>query len=152
MHAPPKKSYPIAEPDKLKEYDAFLFGIPTRYGNSPAQWRTFWDKTGGLWGSGSLYGKYAGIFVSTSGLGGGQESTVVSMLSTLTHHGILYVPFGYAKAFSQLSDLSEAHGGSPWAAGTLASPDGSRQPSEKELELARLQGESFGALVSKVNF
>lgn len=63
MHAPPKPDYPIITPDKLAEYDAFLLGIPTRYGNQSAQWRSFWDSTGQLWQSGALYGKYAGIFV-----------------------------------------------------------------------------------------
>jgi NAD(P)H dehydrogenase (quinone) len=120
MHAPPKKDYPIAQPDTLKQYDAFLFGVPTRYGNQPAQWRSFWDQTGGLWASGALWGKYAGVFVSTSGPGGGQESTVIASISTFAHHGLLYVPFGYAKAFPQISNLTEAHGGSPWGAGTFA--------------------------------
>lgn len=152
MGAPPKKAYPVATPETLLQYDAFLIGIPTRYGNSPAQWRTFWDRSGGIWASGGYHGKYAGVFVSTAGLGGGQESTALSFISTLTHHGILYVPFGYAKAFGQLTDLSEAHGGSPWGAGTFASSDGSRQPSERELEIARIQGESFGATLNKVNF
>lgn len=120
MYAPPKKDYPIATPETLLAYDAFLFGIPTRYGNQPAQWRTFWDQTGGLWQSGGLWGKYAGVFVSTGGSGGGQESTVIASLSTFTHHGLIYVPLGYAKTFPQLSDLSEARGGSPWGAGTFA--------------------------------
>ena len=131
MHAPPKPNYPIIDAEKLSTYDAFLFGIPTRYGNFPAQWKvrslryfvypqtmsenfdaqTFWDTTGGLWASGGLYGKYAGVFVSTASHGGGQESTVIASMSTLAHHGVIYVPFGYAKAFAQLTNLTEVHGG-----------------------------------------
>ena len=120
MYAPPKGDYPIAEPADLLKYDAFLFGIPTRYGNFPAQWKTFWDKSGGIWASGGYAGKYAGVFISTAGQGGGQESTAIASLSTFTHHGIIYVPFGYSHAFAQITDLSEAHGGSPWGAGTFA--------------------------------
>ncbi|KAL6410046.1 Y20 protein [Ilyonectria robusta] len=151
-HAPPKSGYPIAEPQKLLEYDAFLFGIPTRFGNFPVQWKAFWDKTGGIWSTAGLWGKYAGIFVSTGTSGGGQESTVLAALSTLVHHGIIYVPLGYKTAFESLTDLSEARGGSPWGAGTFSGADGSRQPSAMELELATTQGRSFYEAVSKVQF
>ncbi|KAF2682703.1 benzoquinone reductase [Lentithecium fluviatile CBS 122367] len=154
MYAPPKPTdvETITDPTVLEEYDGFLFGIPTRYGNFPAQWKTFLDKTGKQWASGGFYGKYAGLFVSTAGLGGGQESTAIAAMSTLAHHGIIYVPFGYAKAFAQLTDLTEVHGGSPWGAGTFASSDGSRQPSAKELEIATIQGKSFAETLAKVNF
>nr|AVA17405.1 putative Per a allergen [Periplaneta americana] len=70
MHAAPKSSYPVATKEILEEYDAFLFGIPTRFGNFPAQWKTYWDQTGGLWAGGALHGKPVGMFVST-GTGGG---------------------------------------------------------------------------------
>ena len=122
MHAPGQDTskHPHITPNKLAEYDAFLLGIPTRYGNFPAQWKAFWDQTGGLWQSGGLAGKYAGLFVSTASLGGGQESTCLASMSTLAHHGILYVPFGYSHAFGEMVDLSEVHGGSPWGAGTFA--------------------------------
>ncbi|KAM3429330.1 hypothetical protein MY4824_008297 [Beauveria thailandica] len=145
MHAPPKPTNVavLEDPKQLLEYDGFLFGIPTRYGNFPAQWKTFWDKTGGIWASGGYWGKKAGLFISTGTLGGGQESTAIAALSTLTHHGIHYVPLGYGKAFSLLADLSEVHGGSPWGAGTFSAGDGSRQPTAKELEIATLQGEAF---------
>ena len=113
MHAPPKDtSIPeITDPSILAQYDAFLMGIPTRYGNFPAQWKNFWDASGQLWASGGLFGKFASVFVSTSSLGGGQESTVIATLSTLAHHGIIFVPLGYAKTFPQLTNLSEVHGG-----------------------------------------
>ncbi|KAL2218658.1 flavoprotein-like protein [Thermoascus aurantiacus ATCC 26904] len=152
MHAPPKSSYPIAEPEKLLEYDAFLFGIPTRYGNFPAQWKAWWDKTGSIWAKGGFWGKYAGLFVSTGTLGGGQESTAIAAMSTLAHHGLIYVPLGYKTAFPLLTNLSEIHGGSAWGAGTFAAGDGSRQPSALELEIAEAQGKAFYEHVSRVNF
>jgi len=152
MHAPPKPDIPIIDAVTLATYDAFLFGIPTRYGNFPAQWKTFWDTTGSQWATGGYWGKYAGIFVSTGTPGGGQESTVISALSTLTHHGLIYVPLGYKTSFPLLANLSEVRGGSPWGAGTFAGADGSRQPTALELELATIQGESFGNAILKVSF
>lgn len=152
MHAPSKGDYPIATPEVLTQYNAFLFGIPTRYGNMPAQWKTLWDATGQLWATGKLAGKYAGVFVSTAGHGGGQESTVIATMSTLAHHGIIYVPFGYSHAFPLLSNLEEVHGGSPWGAGTFAGPTGARQPSPLELEIAEIQGKAFHDIVNRVNF
>lgn len=120
MNAPPKPDYPVIAPTDLGSYDAFLFGVPTRYGSMPAQWKAFWDSTGSLWFQGALHGKYAGVFVSSGGLGGGQEQTVVSLLSTFTHHGILFVPLGYKPALKQLGNIEEVHGGSPWGAGVVA--------------------------------
>jgi NAD(P)H dehydrogenase (quinone) len=152
MHAPPKSDVPVIDAETLTKYDAFLFGIPTRYGNFPAQWKAFWDTTGGQWGSGGFWGKYAGLFVSSGTQGGGQESTAIAAMSTLTHHGIIYVPLGYAKTFPQLTTITEIRGGSPWGAGTFAGADGSRSPTELELELATIQGEQFGLAISKVNF
>ncbi|GMF88428.1 unnamed protein product [Aspergillus oryzae] len=120
MHAPAKKDHPVIAPEDLKNYDAVLFGIPTRYGNFPAQWKAFWDRTGGIWATGGYWGKYAGLFVSTGTLGGGQESTAIAAMSTLAHHGFIYVPLGYKTMFAQLSNLQEIHGGSAWGAGTFA--------------------------------
>ena len=153
MGAPPKDtSIPVITPDKLAEYDAFLIGIPTRYGNFPGQWKAFWDATGGLWAKGSLRGKYAGVFISTGTPGGGQESTAIAAMSTFAHHGIIYVPLGYAKAFPQLTNFDVVRGGSPWGAGTFAGADGSRQPQAIELEIAEIQGAAFGEALNKVSF
>lgn len=176
MHAPPKdESIPeISDPSVLEQYDAFLLGIPTRYGNFPAQWRAFWDNTGKQWQTGGFWGKYAGLFVSTGTQGGGQESTALAAMSTLAHHGIIYVPLGYKTVFPLLGDNSEVRGGSAWGAGTFSvsssvgSPlaykaktwktnpsqngDGSRQPSQKELEVATAQGKAFYEAVAKVSF
>jgi len=149
LHAPPKPDYPVITPEELGNHDAYLFGVPTRFGNFPGQWKAFWDSTGQLWHTGKLYGKPAGIFVSTAGPGGGQESTIIASLSTLAHHGLIYVPLGYASAFAQLTNLTEVHGGSPWGAGTYASTDGSRQPSALELEIAEIQGKTFYGVATK---
>ncbi|KAK4565347.1 flavodoxin-like fold protein [Recurvomyces mirabilis] len=154
MYAPAKDSHvpTLSDPKTLEQYDGILFGIPTRYGNFPAQFKAFWDKTGGQWQTGAYWGKYAGVFISTASQGGGQESTALACMSTFAHHGFIYVPLGYKTAFPLLADLSEARGGSPWGAGTYSAADGSRMPSAKELELAEAQGKAFYEAVSKVNF
>jgi len=153
MQAPGQdKSIPFITPDLLAEYDAFLFGIPTRYGNFPAQWKVFWDKTGQHWSKGAYWGKYAGMFVSTATMGGGQESTVIAAMSTLAHHGIIFVPLGYKTAGHHLMNTDEVRGGSPWGAGTFTTPAGTRMPSEAEIDVATIQGKSFYEAVSKVNF
>ena len=149
MHAPPKGDYPVASPETLKEHDAFLFGIPTRYGNMPAQFKAFWDATGQLWAAGALDGKVAGIFQCTASMGGGQETTALNTMSTLVHHGMIFIPLGYKHVFAQLSNLEEVHGGSAWGAGTLAGGDGSRQPSALELEVATIQGKTFATKAKK---
>ncbi|GME71568.1 unnamed protein product [Ambrosiozyma monospora] len=151
LHAPARPDIPIIEdPNVLKEYDGILFGIPTRFGNFPAQLKAFIDSTGGLWASGALYHKTAGFFVST-GTGGGVEMTAVNGLSTLAHHGMIYVPLGYTKAFAELTDLTQVKGASAWGSGTIAGPDGSRQPSELELKIAKIQGEEFANVTKKLS-
>ncbi|EJD08452.1 1,4-benzoquinone reductase [Fomitiporia mediterranea MF3/22] len=152
MHALEKPPYPVITPENMREYDAFLFGIPTRFGNFPAQWKAFWDASGGIFHEGALSGKYAGIFVGTGGPGGGQEITVSNSISTLVHHGIIFVPLGYKHASQQLANIEEVHGGSPWGAGTFSGSKGERWPSALELELAKIQGSMFYETVSKVNF
>ncbi|KAK9469236.1 benzoquinone reductase [Lipomyces arxii] len=149
LHAPPKPDFPIATVDTLKEYDGFLFGVPTRFGNFPSQWKSFWDGTGGLWATGALQGKYVGQFTSTGSLGAGQETTFLNAMSTYVHHGMIYVPLGFAPAFPQLTNISEVHGGSGWGAGTLAAGDGSRQPSALELDVATIQGKTFYETLAK---
>ncbi|KAN0086186.1 flavoprotein WrbA [Tylopilus felleus] len=152
MHAPPKPDYPIISVEELLNFDAFILGVPTRYGNFPGQWKAFWDATGKHWSTGALAGKFAGVFVSTGTQGGGQEATIINSLSTLAHHGIVYVPLGYSRTFAQFSNVSEAHGGSPWGAGAIAGGDGSRQPSALELEIANIHGSQFYDIVSKHKF
>ena len=108
---------PVATPQELAEYDAIIFGTPTRFGNMSGQMRTFLDQTGGLWASGALYGKIASVFSST-GTGGGQEQTITSTWTTLAHHGMIIVPIGYGA--QELFDISQVRGGTPYGATTIA--------------------------------
>ena len=117
----------VADPKELSNYDAIIFGTPTRFGNMAAQMRNFLDQTGSLWVKGALVGKIGSVFVST-GTGGGNETTVQSFHTTLFHHGMIVVGLPYS--CSELTDISQTKGGSPLGAGTIARGDGSRQPSE----------------------
>jgi len=142
------QSAPVATPQELAEYDAIIVGTPTRFGNMSGQMRTFFDQTGGLWASGALYGKLASVFSST-GTGGGQEHTISSTWTTLAHHGMVIVPIGYAA--KELFDISHLRGGTPYGATTIADGDGSRQPGDDELAIARYQGEYVAGLAVKLN-
>lgn len=142
------QSAPVATPQELAEYDAIIVGTPTRFGNMSGQMRTFFDQTGGLWASGALYGKLASVFSST-GTGGGQEHTISSTWTTLAHHGMVIVPIGYAA--KELFDISHVRGGTPYGATTIAGGDGSRQPGDDELAIARYQGEYVAGLAVKLN-
>ncbi|KAF1331213.1 Nad quinone oxidoreductase, partial [Globisporangium splendens] len=149
MHAPPKKDHPIATPGVLKEADGILFGLPTRFGSFPAQIKAFFDSTGSLWQAGALIGKPAGVFFTTGVQGGGQETTAYTALTFLSQHGMTYVPLGYRSPLMFSND--EIHGGSPWGAGAIAGADGSRQASKLELDVARVQGESFAQVAKKLS-
>ena len=139
---------PIADPNELAEYDAVIFGTPTRFGNMAAQMRNFLDQTGGLWMKGALIGKVGSVFVSTATQHGGQESTILSFHTTLLHQGMVVVGLPYA-AQGQMG-IDEVSGGSPYGASTIAGGDGSRQPSENELELARFQGRHVAEIAAKL--
>ncbi len=139
---------PVADPKELGDYDAIIFGSPTRFGNMTAQMRNFLDQTGGLWVKGGLIGKVGSVFTST-GTGGGNESTIITFLTTLIHHGMVYVGLPYS--CPELADISELKGGSPWGAATIAGADGSRQPSEKELAQARFQGNHVASVAAKLH-
>ncbi|ORM50639.1 NAD(P)H:quinone oxidoreductase, type IV [Pantoea conspicua] len=132
-----------ATPELLTQYDAIIVGTPTRFGNMSGQMRNFWDRTGGLWASGALHGKVGSVFTST-GTGGGQELTITSVWTTLAHHGMVIVPIGYGTP--EMFDISRTRGGTPYGASTLAGGDGSRQPTEEELNIARYQGEHVAGL------
>ena len=118
--------------------DGILFGIPTRYGMMSAQMKAFFDSTGQMWAKGELVGKAAGVFISVATLGGGMETTALTAVTQLAHHGIIFVPTGYSFG-PAMFDLSAVHGGSPYGAGTFAGGDGSRQPSDVELAYAHYQ-------------
>lgn len=137
----------IASPGELADYDAIIFGVPTRFGNMSGQMRNFLDQTGGLWANGALAGKVASVFAST-GTGGGQEMTITSTWTTLAHHGMVIVPLGYTAP--ELFDISQVSGGTPYGATTLAGGDGSRQPDDRELAIARHQGEHVTRIAAKL--
>jgi len=138
---------PVASPKELSDYDGIIFGTPTRFGNMAAQMRNFLDQTGSLWMSGALVGKVASVFTST-GTGGGNESTILTFIPTLLHHGMIYVGLPYS--CPELTDISELKGGSPYGAGTIAGADGSRTPSTKELAMARFQGKHVAEITQRL--
>lgn len=133
----------VATPQELVEYDAIIFGTPTRFGNMAAQMRNFLDQTGGMWVNGGLIGKIASVFVST-GTGGGNETTITSFWNTLIHHGMILVGVPYSE--KGLTDLSSMRGSSPYGAGTIAGSDGSRTPTAIERQIARFQGRHVAEL------
>lgn len=138
---------PVATVQELADYDAIIIGTPTRFGNMAGQMRTFLDQTGGLWAKGALAGKIASVFTST-GTGGGQEMTITSTWTTLAHHGMIIVPIGYTTP--ALFDISQVGGGTPYGASTIAGGDGSRQPDERELGIAKHQGEYVAKVAVKL--
>src|SRR5215472_16282973 len=129
---------PVAKPEELADYDAIIFGTPTRFGNMCAQMRNFLDQTGGLWMKDALVGKVGSVFASTATQHGGQETTITSFHTTLLHLGMIIVGTPYSE--KRLVNMKEITGGTPYGATTLADSDGSRQPSENELAIARFQG------------
>jgi len=139
---------PLAEPAGLAEADAILFGTPTRFGNMCAQMRNFLDQTGGLWMSGGLIGKVGSVFTSTASQHGGQETTITSFHTTLLHQGMIVVGVPYSEA--RLLDMSALSGGTPYGASTVTAGDGSRQPSENELAIARFQGRHVAGIAKRL--
>jgi NAD(P)H dehydrogenase (quinone) len=139
---------PEAKPAELADYDAIIVGTPTRFGNMAAQMRNFWDQTGGLWAKGALIGKAGSVFTSSGTQHGGQESTLLATHITLLHHGLVIVGLPYSCA-AQMG-LDEIKGGSPYGASTIAGGDGSRQPSEQELGMARFQGRHVAEIARKL--
>lgn len=139
---------PIAKPEELPNYDAIIFGTPTRFGNMCAQMRNFLDQTGSLWQNGKLIGKVGAVFTSTATQHGGQESTILSFHTTLLHQGMVIVGLPYS-AKEQMT-LDEITGGSPYGASTIAGGDGSRKPSDNELKLARFHGRHVTEIAAKL--
>lgn len=139
---------PLIQPDQLADADAIIFGSPTRFGNMCAQMRNFLDQTGGLWMKGALVGKVGSVFSSTASQHGGQETTLTSFHSTLLHQGMVIVGVPYSE--QRLVDMSQITGGTPYGATTITGADGSRQPSENELAIARFQGRHVAEIASKL--
>jgi NAD(P)H dehydrogenase (quinone) len=134
-----EQAAPIAKPDELADYDGFLFGTPTRFGNMAAQMRNFLDQTGGLWMRNALVGKVAGVFTCTASQHGGQETTITSFHTTLLHHGMIIVGLPYS--FTELSSMDEIQGGTPYGASSITGAGAQmRMPTERELQMCRHQG------------
>ena len=139
---------PIATVADLENYDAVIVGAGTRYGTAASQMRNFLDQTGGVWMKGALVGKVGGAFTSTATQHGGQETTLIGLIQTLLHHGMLIAGLPYAWAGQ--SRIDEITGGSPYGATTITGGDGKRQPSDNELEGARWQGRYIAETAKKL--
>ena len=139
---------PIAQPAELANYDAIIFGTPTRFGNMTGQMRNFLDQTGGLWVSGALVGKVGSVFTSSATQHGGQESTILTFIPTLLHQGMIVVGLPYAE--QRQMGLDEIKGGSPYGASTIAGGSGERMPSEAELGMAAFQGKHVTTIAKKL--
>lgn len=142
------QSAPIATVPELSEYDAIIFGTPTRYGNMAAQMKSFIDQTGSLWASGALLGKVGSVFTSSGTQHGGQESTVLTFHPVLLHLGFIVVGLPYS--FQGQMGVDEVMGNSPYGASTIAGNDGSRRPSRVELDGARYQGRHVAQIAAKL--
>jgi NAD(P)H dehydrogenase (quinone) len=139
---------PIAQPAELENYDAIIFGTPTRFGNMAAQMRNFLDQTGGLWARHALVGKIGSVFCSTASQHGGQETTITSFHSTLFHHGMIVVGLPYT--FKDLATMREVTGGTPYGASCVTGSDSElRMPSALELDMCRYQGEHVANITSR---
>ncbi|MGY5811893.1 NAD(P)H:quinone oxidoreductase type IV [Rhizobium sp. LEGMi198b] len=138
----------IASPEELAKYDAIIVGSGTRFGTVTSQMRNFWDQTGSLWFGGKLVGKVGSVFTSSATQHGGQESTILGFIPTLLHHGMAVVGLPYA--FQGQMGTEEVKGGSPYGASTITNGDGSRQPSEIELEAAKYQGAHVAKIAAKL--
>jgi NAD(P)H dehydrogenase (quinone) len=139
---------PIATVEELPEYDAIIFGTPTRYGTMTAQMKNFLDQTGGLWAQGKLIGKVGSVFTSAATQHGGQEATILTTLPVLLHHGMVVVGLPYS--FQGQMGVDQIRGGSPYGASTTAGGDGSRQPTEVDLDGARFQGRHVAQIAAKL--
>ena len=147
----PQKSFshvPVCTVEELAQADAVIFGTPTRFGNMCGQMRQFLDATGSLWAEGALVGKVGSVFAASATQHGGQESTILTFHVTLLHHGFVVVGLPYA--FQGQMRIDEITGGSPYGASTIAGGDGSRMPSENELEAARFQGRHVAEIAAKL--
>ena len=147
-HFKTDQAAPVAQVSDLAEYDAIIFGVPTRFGNMAAQMKNFLDQTGGLWFAGKLVGKVGSVFTSTATQHGGQESTILSTHTVLLHQGMVIVGLPYS--FQGQMSLAEITGGSPYGASTISGGDGSRQPSENELAGARFQGRHVAEIAARL--
>ena len=138
----------IAKPAQLADYDAVIFGTPTRFGNMAAQMRNFLDQLGGLWSENKLVGKLGSVFASSNTQHGGQETTITSFHTTLFHLGMVVAGVPYSQ--EGLMETGEMSGGTPYGATTIAGSDGKRRPSDNELAIARFQGRHVAEIAKKL--
>jgi NAD(P)H dehydrogenase (quinone) len=139
---------PVATHEDLEGADAIIFGTPTRFGNMIGQMRLFLDSTGPLWAGEKLVGKVGSVFTGTATQHGGQESTILSFHTYLLHMGMVVVGLPYT--WKGQMRLDEITGGSPYGISTIAGGDGSRMPSDNELEGARYQGRHVAQIAAKI--
>jgi len=140
---------PVAVAEELEQYDAIVFGTPTRFGNMASQMRNFLDQTGPLWARNALVGKVASVFCSTASQHGGQETTITSFHNTLLHHGMIIVGLPYT--FQDLATMREITGGTPYGASCITGGGSElRMPTALELEMCRYQGEHVTRIASKL--
>ena len=143
------EGYTIVDgPEALEQYHGIIVGAPTRYGRMPSQMAAFWDMTGGLWARGALVGKVGAAFTSTASQHGGQETTLLSIIHNLFHMGCTVVGLDYN--FEGLNGVEEVKGGTPYGASTIAALDGSRWPSQVELDGARYLGRKVAQVAAKL--
>ena len=131
------QSIPECTIDDLKEAEGVLFGSPTRYGNMTAQMKNLIDGTAQLWLTGGMEGKPAGVFTSTASTHGGQETTLLTMMVPLIHLGMIIVGIPYS---TPGMIHTEARGGTPYGASTIAGPQGELQPTAEDLAIAKVHG------------
>lgn len=139
---------PIAKIEDLAEYDAIIVGVGTRFGRMASQMANFLDQAGGLWARGALNGKVGGAFTATATQHGGQETTLMSIITNLMHFGLVIVGMDYG--YQAQMRLDEVTGGAPYGATTITGGDGSRQPSQTELDGARYQGRRVAEVAAKL--
>jgi NAD(P)H dehydrogenase (quinone) len=140
---------PIATVEDLANYDAIIVGTGTRFGRMSSQMAAFLDQAGGLWARGALNGKVGGAFTATASQHGGQETTLFSIITNLMHFGLVIVGLNYG--YQSQMGVKEVHGGSPYGATTITDGDGSRQPSQIELDAARYQGKHIAEIAIKLH-
>ena len=139
------EKYPSSSIDELvnelQQYDAIIFGSPTRFGNMASQMKTLWDRTSRLWLNGSLIGKVGGVFTSASSVHGGQESTAISMMFPMLHHGMIIVGVPYS-----IPELTET--GSPYSPSRVVGPKADRPFDDKDIKVAR----GFGKRIAEITY
>jgi NAD(P)H dehydrogenase (quinone) len=142
-----QKDVPVCTLDDLRAADAVIFGSPTRYGNMTAQMKQLIDSTGSLWLKGDMEGKPAGVFTSTASTHGGQETTLLTMMVPLIHLGMLIVGVPYS---TPGMIHTEARGGTPYGATTIAGAQGELQPAEGDFAIARVLGKRVAEVAKKL--